>query len=203
MSLTDGELARIKAELGYHLVGVEGVAYVGWNALFETIIQPYLDTGTSTTSATAVTAASTATPVTLTLTSATGLASGDRVVIDVDSRKETVTIQSLSGTSMTVQLSLAHSGTYPVVLADSGEAIVREILTRIRETKAEMATAFGLGSLKRADDLEWYQAGGNLSSQFGTLGENLAHWRGELSATLGVASAWDTGRAASQTLSVY
>ena len=200
MSLTDGEVSRIRAELGYHLIGVDGEPYVGYTSLFDVIIQPYLDAGTSTTSATAVTAASSPTPVTLVLTSATGFSSLARVVIDVDDRTEAVTIQNLSGTSMTVQLSLAHSGTYPVALADSGEGIVREILKRIRDVKLEMASSAGEGGIKQVDEIHFYDS---RSTMFSSLGNQLKFWREELSAALGVASAWSLKSAAAQTLSVY
>lgn len=201
MALSDGEVARIKSELGYNLIAGDVSLYVnGWTAIFEVAIQPYLDAGTATTSATAVTAASAYTPVALTLTSATGFASGARVVIDVDSRKETATIQNLSGTSMTVQLRLAHSGTYPVVLADSGEAIVREILAKIASVKTTMGETFGEGSIKKVDELEFYDSG---SATFGSLGSQLSWWREELASTIGVPSGWSMKRSAGQSLSVY
>ncbi len=201
MSLTDGELARIRAELGYHLIGVDGEPYIGYTSLFDVIIQPFLDAGTATTSATAVTAASAYTPVTLTLTSATGFASGARVVIDVDSRKETATIQNLSGTSMTVQLKLAHSGTYPVALADSGEGIVREILGQITAVRTQRAKSGGRGALKEVvGDVGWYDTG---KSAFESSTYEIDILRDELAAALGVANNWRLQARAGQTLSVY
>lgn len=190
----------MKAELGYHLIGVDGEPYISWTSVFSQIIQPYLDSGTSTTSSTSVSAATSPTPVNLTLASATGFASGARVVIDVDERQEMATIQHLNGSVITVQLRNAHSGTYPVSIEGSGEAIVREILRKIRDVKAEMATARGEGAVKAVDEIEFFDSGMSL---FGALGNQLAFWREELAAALGVQSMWAVKRRGAQTLSVY
>lgn len=203
MALSDAEVARIRAELGFHVLTVNAEPYISYVSLFDQIIQPYLSAGTSTTSTTSVTAATTPTPVSVTLVSATGFTAGDRVVIDVDERQEISTIRSISGSVINVSLTKAHgTATYPVTV-EGGETLVREALTRIRETKTQMAKAYGLGSLKRADDVEFYQAGGSLSSQFGVLGQNLRHWREELAAMLGIESMWAHRQAGSQRLSVY
>src|SRR4051812_9346081 len=99
MGLSNAEVRRIKYELGYDLLSVSAEPYISYVSLFDQIIQPYLTEGASTRSSTAVTAADEPTPVTLVLVSATGFSAGERVVIDVDSRQESVTIQALSGTS--------------------------------------------------------------------------------------------------------
>lgn len=199
MALLDSEVARIKAELGFALIGIAN-PYIGTTALFEQIIQPYLQAGASTTSATAVTAASVPTPVTLTLASGTGFASGARVVIDVDDRQETVTARLVSGTSLTVDLKLAHSGTYPVTV-EGGESIVRESLTRIRAIRTKMLQAFGLGALKKVDEIEWYQSG--TLGYYGQLGSDLMSERDFLASVLGIRSMWSMKRAGAQRLSVY
>lgn len=198
MALLDSEIVRIKAELGFALLSIS-TPYIGITSIFEQVIQVYMDGGASTTSSTAVTSATTPTPVTLVLASATGFTSGDRVVIDVDSRQEIVTIQNLSGTSMTVQLKNAHSGTYPVTV-EGGESIVREILNRIKSVKETMATVFGAGAVRKVDELEFYNTRG---SQFGELGSELATWRDELAAALGIESMWARRRAGAQRLAVY
>lgn len=201
MALTDAEVARCRAELGYSLLTTANPYIDDQTLLFEQVIQAYLDAGTSTTSATAVTAASSPTPVTLTLTSATGFSSGARVVIDVDTRKETVTIQNLSGTSMTVQLKLAHSGTYPVALADSGEGIVREILGQISTVRDQRSRSGGRGALKEVvGDVGWYDT---KKSAFDSSTAEIDVLRDELAAALGVANMWRHRAGASQTLSVY
>lgn len=203
MALTDAEVARIKAELGFHLLSVSAEPYIGFRSYFTQILQPYITAGASTTSTTSVTATTTPTPVSVTLASATGFTAGDRVVIDVDERQEIATLRSISGSVINVSLTKAHgTATYPVTV-EGGETLVREALTRIRETKAEMAQAFGLGALKRADDIEWHPASGSNVSQFEVMGQNLHYWREELAAILGIQSMWSMRRAGGQRLSVY
>lgn len=199
MALLDSEVWRIRYELGYPVLTVDAQPYVGYVSLFDQIIQPYLSAGASTTSTTAVVAASSPTPVTLTLASATGFAVGARVVVDVDSRQEVATAQNLSGTSLTLLLSLAHTGTYPVTV-EAGESIVRELLRRITDVKVEMGATFGEGSLKKVDEVEFYQASGNV---FGQLGDQLMYWREELAAALGVESLWGRKAAGAQRFAVY
>jgi len=158
MSLTDSEIRRIKYELGANLLTFDGAApYVGTAQIFENVIQDNLTTGAETTSATAVTAATSPTPSTLVLTSATGFAAGVRVIIDVDSRRESATIGSLAGTSMTVLLTKAHSGTYSVAV-ESGETIVRECLhalTGIGEKLGLDASGIAISAagIKKVDEI--------------------------------------------------
>jgi hypothetical protein len=197
--LLDSEIARCKAELGYNLLTEAAVPWIGVTIVFEQLIQPYLGGGASTTSATDVTAASTPTPVTLTLASGTGFTSGDRVVIDVDDRQEVVTARLVSGAALTADLSLTHSGTYPVTV-EGGESIVRETLRRIRDVKGRMAASFGQGALKKVDEVEFHAASSNL---FGNLGPELSYWREELAAALGIQSLWSQRRAGAQRMSVY
>ena len=116
MALLDSEIARIKAELGYNLLTTGALPYIGITQVFEQVIQDNVLAGASTTSTTAVSAQSTPTPVGITLASATGFAAGVRVVLDVDDRQETATVQSMSGSVITVQLTGVHSGTYPVTV---------------------------------------------------------------------------------------
>ncbi len=200
MALTDAEIWRCKAELGFNLLETGAEPYIGTTAVFNQVIQLYMSAGAATTSSTAVTAATTPTPVTLSLASGTGFSAFDRVAIDVDERQEIPTVQSVSGNNIVVLLMKAHTGTYPVTV-EAGESIVREILTKIRAVKSRMSTTFGTGSLKKVDELEWYQSG--TQTQFGNLGSEIDYWRNELSAALGVPSMWSVRRAAGATLSVY
>ncbi len=200
MALLTSEIARIKAELGYNVLSNGASPWVDIVAIFEQVIQPYLSGGASTTSATSVTAAATPTPVALTLADATGLAAGNRVVIDVDSRQEIATVQSISGAAITVQLTGTHSGTYPVTV-EGPETIVREILRQIAGVKTKMVESHGEGSLKAVDEIEWYSSGS--VTTFGNLGAELAYWRDQLAAVLGVQSMWARRRAGAQTMSVY
>jgi hypothetical protein len=204
MAFTTSELARIKAELGYNLLQVGADVYVGVTQLFEQVVNTNVPAEIRTTSATNVTAQTSPTPVALTLVDATGFAAGEQVVVDVDGRREKATIAALSGSAITTQLSLAHSGTYPVSVVGP-IVLVREALGRIDAVKAKMSTTFGAGALKRVDEVEFYAVGRNGKSQFGALGDELAYWRNEIASILGVPNAWamKPGGGGCVALSVY
>lgn len=196
MALLDSEIARIKYELNFNLLSVGAEPYIGVAAIFSQVIQPFLGGGATTTSSTVVVAASTPTPVTITLASGTGFTAGARVVIDVDDRQDVVTAQSVTGASLVVALSNAHTGTYPVTV-EGGESIIREILTAIRNVKNQMGSlassssiSAGTGGLKRVDDVEFHPLSSSASSSsttaFGELGAQLVFWRNELASALGL-----------------
>jgi bifunctional DNA-binding transcriptional regulator/antitoxin component of YhaV-PrlF toxin-antitoxin module len=196
MALTDTEIQRIRYELGYPNLETAAEPYIGIASVFEQVIQPYLLGGVSTTSSTPVTAATSPTPQTLTLASATGFAAGDIVVIDVDTRQERSTIQSLSGASMTVLLSLTHSGTYSVV-QEGAEGIIRDILREIRLLSTGMNGSAGTIStvrsrvgLKKVDDVEFFGGGATLASQgvdpLTQILQLREYWRDELASALGI-----------------
>ena len=189
MALTTSEVSRVKYELGYNLLSTGAEPYVGVTALFEQVIQPYTLSGAATTSATPVTAATTPTPQTLTLADATGFATGVVVIVDVDSRQERATIQTLSGVAMTVQLSLTHSGTYSVVV-EGGESIIRDILKELRAVSDAIIDIKSRVGLKAADDLQFFGGGQTLASQgIDPLTHTLKlreYWRDELAGCLGI-----------------
>lgn len=200
MALSTAELYRIKAELGFNTLQVGAEPYISYVSLFDSIIAPYLQGGASTTSATTVTASTTAAAWTLVLADATGFTAGDQVFIDVDDSQEQATIRSLSGSSMGVLLRLGHSGTYPVTV-DGGEGVVREYLKKIRAVKTELGETFGTGSLRKVDEVEFYDTRGRTA--FGNLGDQLMFWRDELASALGIRSAWSAKRAGSSRVAVY
>lgn len=181
MALSTSELQRIKAELGWNVLSTGAEPFIGVAMVFEQVIAVYMTAGAATTSATALVASATPAPAVLTLASATGFASGARVWIDVDDRQESATVQNLAGTAATVLLSKAHTGTYPVYV-DGGEGIVRELLGRIKAVKDELAGTFGEGSLKKVDEVEFYQTG---MTAFGSTAKALMFWRDELASVLG------------------
>lgn len=203
MAFSTSELARIKAELGYNLLLTGADVYVGVTSIFEQVVNGYISAEIATTSATSVTAHDSPMPVALTLASATGFTAGDQVIVDVDSRREKATIAALSGAAVTVQLTKAHSGTYPVSVVGP-ITIAKDILGKIDAVKAKMSGTFGAGALKRVDEIEFYAVGKNGKTQFGAMGDELAYWRNELASVLGVPNAWEMrqGRG-SVTLSVY
>lgn len=201
MAFSTSELARIKAELGYNLLLVGADVYVGVTQLFEQVVNGFISAEVATTSATTVTASDSPTPVALTLASAVGFAAGDQVVVDVDSRRERATIAALSGSIATVQLSLAHSGTYPVSVVGP-IVLAKEILGRIDAIKSRMATTYGQGALKRVDEIEFYAVGRNGKTQFGAMGDELMYWRNELASILGVPNGWASRQGHSGTVSL-
>lgn len=201
--LTTAELARIKAELGWNVLSTGAEPFIGVAMIFEQVIAQYLTTGAATTSATTVTAVGggAAQPVTLVLASATGFAPGNLIWVDVDAQQESATIQSLTGTSAALALRNGHSGTYPVYV-DSGEAIVRELLARIRAVKLELAGIFGEGALKKVDEVEFYETG---SALFGSTSKVLMFWRDELASAIGDISLnrWRARQGGGGSISVY
>jgi len=187
VALLDSEIARCKYELGYNVLAIGAEPYIGVARVFELVIQPNVLEGAKTTSATAVTAVAAgalASPVTLTLASATGFAAGDRVVVDVDSRQEAATVQSVAGSTITVLLSKAHTGTYPVTV-ERGESIVREILGRLRDIADKLgSTVVQQVGIKKVDEIEFF--GGNMYSIRREMQRMQDYWRNELASALGV-----------------
>lgn len=201
MALLPSEILRAKLETGFNVLTIGAEPYIGISQLWDLVIAPNLSAGAITTSTTQVSAASPPALVTLTLASAVGFAAGARVVIDVDARQEVVSVESLSGSALSALLSKDHGGTYQLTV-EGGESIVREYLTRIREVKAQMATAFGTGTLKQVDEIQFYQLA-NGQTLFGALGDQLMYWRDELASALGIVSLWRQKRGGAQRLSVY
>ena len=202
MALLTSELMRIRAELGYNALGVGAEPYVGITAVFDQIVAVYLNKGATTTSATAVTAADAATPVDITLASAVGFSAGDRVVLDVDARQEAATVQAIAGSVITVLLTGAHSGTYPVTV-DGGETLVREKLRLIQGVADRIEAAAATAGLKRAEDVEWFQARSGGSAQLQDLQALRDYHRDQLAGVLGVANAWRLRKAALTSSELY
>lgn len=211
MALTSSEVARLKYELGFNVLSVGAEPYIGVAALFEQVIQPYTTAGASTTSSTAVTAADTPTPVTLTLASPTGFAAGVAVIVDVDSRQERATVQSVSGSTITVLLAFTHSGTYPVTV-EGGESIIRGILQKLQAidglsagaSAGILGAAAATAGIKKVDDIEFFGGGdgvGSGVSRFSELRRLREYWRDELASVLGIVRLDGTSSASS--VSVY
>ncbi len=98
----------------------------------------------------------------------------------------------------TVQLSLAHSGTYPVTV-EGGETIIRGILRQLDSLAASNSTgqmygAAEVAGLKKIDEIEFYGAtGGSVGSGTSRVGELRAlrmYWRDELASALGIPNFW-------------
>lgn len=184
MPLTAGELARVKAELGYNVLTVGAEPWIGVSAMFSQVIQPYLGEGNDTTSSTPVSADPAGGFVTLSVASATGIALHERIAVDVDDYLEMATVRSVSGTSVGVILKKMHVGTYPVTV-DSGLIQVRECLAALYETHQKIKELEGTGAIKSVDEIHFHEAKGRTHLQL--LNEKLEHHRNELRARLGVA----------------
>jgi len=197
MALLASELERVKAELGYNVLTIGALPYVGHSQLFDDVVLPYLSAGATTSSSTTVTAASSVTPVTLTLASATGFAVGAHVAIDVDDLQEIATVRNVSGSTISVALTLAHSGTYPVTV-DGGEMIVRQLLKRLATLASRIDGAAKVAGLKRAEDLEWYP-----NATFKGLADQRMNARDELADALGVPNLRRRQQASSQRIAPY
>ena len=187
-------MTELRTALGYNALGVNAEPYVEYHAIFDRVVLEYHQAGATTTSSTAVVVSSSGAtvPVTIVLASATGFSALARIVVDVDERQEEATAQSLSGANLTLQLRLAHTGTYPVTV-DGGEAIIRRLLRRIRAVQDRLSSGVvlagaGSGGLKKVDEIEFWQSGayGYGSTPSGALSKELMRLRDELAAALGV-----------------
>ena len=201
MAFTTQELYRVRRELGYHLLTVNALPFIGYVQLFDSVINTSLATEVSTTASLSVAAVTTPVPVSVTLASATGFTAGDRVVVDVDSRAETVTIQALAAPVATLQLQKAHSGTVPIVL-EGPISIAKDILRKIEAVRTKMAETCGEGAIKKVDEIEFHPQ--RERGMFAILGGQLMAWRDELASVLGVPNGWAArGGGGSCALSVY
>ena len=188
MTLLTSEVEEIRYELGYNVLSVGAEPYISYVAVFEQVIQAFLEAGATTTSSTAVTAVAppaVPTPVALTLASIVGFNAGDRVVLDVDIRQETATIESIAGSAITVYLLGAHSGTYPVA-QQGGETIVRQRLVECRLAARRLEKAGGTAGIAQADEVKFFAYKKKGSSRFRELADQREYFRNELASALGV-----------------
>jgi hypothetical protein len=202
MSLLASELQRIRFELGFPVLETGAEPYIGIAAIFDRVIQPYLSAGAVTTSSTSGAATSAATLRTINLADATGVSASCTLVVDVDDAQERGTVASVSGNAVTLPLSKAHTGTYPVTV-EGGESIVRDILRKLRLIEQRQEEAMDGAGIKKADEVEFF---GNTASGGSTVFSDLArqreHWRGELSRVLGIRGLTGS-RGGGSTLEVY
>jgi adenylosuccinate lyase len=163
-TLTDDEMARVKAELDDNVVSYGAQPYIDVRAVYD-VIRDYVVSSSvaPTTSATAVTSAG---PTTITLASATGYSAGQRIVLDADDARETVTIRSLTGAVASVVAKKTHGGTYPVEV-ESPVTIVRGLLSDLimldEQSRAQVNSALGL---KQVDEVQWATENGGIAAAF-------------------------------------
>ncbi len=207
MALLTSEITRIKYELGFNVLSLGAEPYIGITRLFENIIQPYTLAGATTTSSTTVEAAETPKipeQRSITLASAIGFSSGDRVVVDVDGLQETATVQSLSGSSVVLLLAKAHAGTYPVTV-EGGESIIRELLAQIRACTEKLTRAIGYAGVKKVDEIEFFSPKemANTLGAFGGIYQEREVFRLELAELLGIEYLRAMRQARGATTSIY
>lgn len=201
MALLDAEVWRLKYELGYNALEIGAEPYVGHSSLFDQVVQPYLNAGATTTSSTTVAAATTPTPVTLTLASVTGVAANATLVVDVDGRQEPGTVQSVTGSDVTLLLSLDHTGTYPVTV-EGGETIVRDVLRRLRAIADSLANdAVSSAGVKSVDEIEFF--GEAEMARANMLRREQSRLRDELASVLGIVNLWARKASASSRVAIY
>lgn len=201
MALSTAEIQRIKFELGFNQLTVNSEPFIGHAALFEIVIQPFMQSGALTTSSSAVVAASPAAVAAVTLASATGFTVGDRLVIDVDDAQEIATLRSIAGSVASLYLTKAHAGTYPVSV-EGGEVIVRQILTQLRQFSEPngliQKTAKSAGVTK-ADEISFSDKVATSRSR--EMRKLQAYWRDELASAIGVENT--RGSSGGSTVAVY
>jgi hypothetical protein len=183
MPLTEGELDRIRSELGYNVLNVGAEPFIGVHAVFSQVIQPYLREGLDTTSATAVTVSLPGAAVAITLDSVVGVTLHSRLAVDVDDFLEMATVRAISGSIVTLILKKAHTGTYTVTL-DGGLQIVRECLAGLYKTQLQIDEDEGTGAIKKVDEIEFYDS--RKRSNLELLTAKQEHWRDRLRAALSI-----------------
>jgi hypothetical protein len=152
-TLTDDELARIKAEVFDNLLGLGAVPYFDVRTLYPVIRDNVVSSDVAaTTSSTSVTSPG---ATTITLASATGYVAGQRIVLDVDDQRETVTIRSLSGAVASVVCRYTHSGTYPVAV-ESPLTLVRGYISDLITLEQVERGAFDTAGVRRVDEIEFF-----------------------------------------------
>lgn len=184
-NLTQGELQRIKFELGFNQLTVGAEPYVSISRYFEQVVLPNLYSGEVSTSGTVVAASAPGpVPVTLVLSDASGFAMMDHVLVDVDSAQELATVQYASGNTITVQLAKAHGGggPYPVEV-ESGQSLIRQYLSYLRKIQDRIHRFGARAGVKKADEVEFFGGAHGRAAEpsgFATLEQMQLHFRREL-----------------------
>jgi len=176
------EMARIKAEIFDNVLSIGAVPWLDVRAIYDVIQANVASSSVApTTSATAVSAAG---PTVLTLASVTGLASGSRVVLDVDTSREVVTVRAVTGSTISVVCAKTHSGTYPVEV-ESALTIVRGILADLEAIDQQERIAIPQAGVKRVDEIEFFGRSEGGSAQT-SLTQHRNALRGRLASATGL-----------------
>jgi hypothetical protein len=187
-TLSEDEIARIKRELGDHVMDVGAEPYFGYRSAYA-VVRDYVSSSSTpaTSSATTVAAAG---ATTITVASATGLTTGTRVQLDVDQSRETVTVRDVTGLVVSVICRKPHSGTYPVEI-ESALTLVRGLISDLIEIEqGRLPDTFATAGIKRVDEVE-FRDGADPSL---ALDQARARLRRELAHAVGLGSTFDAGR---------
>lgn len=151
--LTSDEMDRVKAELGDTVVGLGAEPYLSikavWSLIRDNVGSSSVDPTTSSTTV------SSAGPTTLTLASVSGLSQFDKVVLDADDARETVTIRNISGSVISVVCRKTHSGTYPVE-KESALTLVRGLLADLAVVRDQLNELRAGSGIKAVDDVQFF-----------------------------------------------
>jgi hypothetical protein len=204
MALSNSMVQRLKYETGFNLLTIGSEPYIQHVAVWDQVIQDNVDTQAATTSSTTVTAATSPTVVTLTVGSTTGFVAGDTVIVDVDAQRERATVRNVaSGTTFSVLLSKAHTGTYPVKL-ESGETIVLDIAEKLDSVASQIESAVSTAGLKSVDEITFQTVSASgAKSQLDSLRQMRDYWRNELCSALGIVNGWTARRSGGAYLELY
>jgi len=155
--LTTDEMQRIRRELADNVTDLGAAAYIGHRNIY-TVIQANVSSSAvaATTSSTTVAASG---PAVLTLATTTGINAGDKLVVDCDAARETVTARAIlvAGAAGTVSVVCrrTHSGTYPVEV-ESGLTLVRGCLSDLAIMQDLINDAAAGAGVKRVDEVEFF-----------------------------------------------
>lgn len=152
-TLNADEMNRVRAEIGDTIVGYGALPYFDIRAVYDVVRDNVSSSSVAATSSS--TTVSAAGPTTITLASATGFEALQRIVLDVDDARETVTLRSLSGSVASVVCTKTHSGTYPVQV-ESALTLVRGILSDLVTLEQTIRAQFGSAGIKRVDEVEFF-----------------------------------------------
>jgi hypothetical protein len=188
MALLPSEISQLKVEFGWNDLTAGAIPYFGIVATFEQIVEPYLNSGLITTSSTTVTASTTPALTELTLAAVSGVnrqgkavsvGVGDMLVIDVDGQQELVHVQSITDLIVSVRLSLAHTGTYPVTV-QGGEMMVRWLLRQLWDVRLRLSKSSSRAGIKKVDEIEFFQGKSGSGTLFDDLLRLQDYYRQEL-----------------------
>lgn len=154
-TLTSDELQLIRRELADNVVDLGAVPYIGHRQIYDVLRDNVSSSAVAATSSSTAVASPGATVLTLATTA--GLAVGDKVVVDCDAQRETVTVRAVTGVvggTISVICRRTHGGTYPVEKA-SALTLVRGALADLAVLQDRLDDAASSAGIKRVDEVEF------------------------------------------------